>query len=1027
MTDIVSNISTLIESQFPDFYKEEGQQLIAFLEAYYEFLESNSDYSVNLSRNMFTIRDIDTTLEEFVVHFKEKYLKDFPFVGASDKRFLVKNILDLYRAKGSERSVKLLMSILFGEDTTEIYVPGRDILRASDSIWFRPTYLELTSSPRSANFIGKQIIGSNSGAKAFVEGLVSKRVNGNIIDILYISNVQGNFIRAERVTENGELDGAPTITGSLTSIDIELGGRDNQIGDVFDVISDEGKQGKVRVTDLAEETGRVGFDLVDGGYGYTITQDPDITASDIYVATAMLDIDNPNEDYLLYENVVQRIEKLTTLSATDINNAQPGDFILGIDANGTQVANGVIISVANTDANGNITTVASANSIITLQAVDGTTFNDLRLLQTSNGQAFFPTEYVEEESELTLQISDLVGSFSNGDVVVQIDRDDVSNSIVSYAFGIVESANTTEISLIESWGQFSTDLKITSQANSSIEAAVDSITITSQGAIGQVTSVDGANVSVRDITGDFTANNKIRGTKTLLIDTIDNVIDSGATDLWLTGNSAANGVIDTVANNYSKGFVVGQNTSSIGIFGNTSPFYSLENSNTFFIETVREELLSPPRNANGDIIEIESAILDVKTGNNADFKIGFIEDTETLLLNTDLIGGTNIYGAPYVDMALDGSNTGVGFVDSINIIDGGTLYSNGSVVTFESGGFAGGDPIISAEGIVSTDANGSITDITISNPGTGYYQEPTIVLPNTSGDVANTETVMDFGYGFPKDPNSDASTILQNALTNENFTIGTIASLTQVNPGENYNVDPFVRVRNNYIASFNRKNFFMQVNNIIGSFLVGEILEQQIDLSTTAKGKVLSFELTAAGQGIIEVERTSFNVAFDESFPVTGSVTGSTADIVSLSSDIDSDPLGDNANILGTSISASGIATGIEVIDSGYGYIPDGDVILEREGFEFVITGKTQIVNQGLAEGFWKTTSSHLNSEKKIHDNKYYQEFSYDIQSGLSLNRYLDVVKNVVHMSGNEIFGTVVNSFKVDSPVDLIRSNIEII
>lgn len=1025
MTDIVSNISTLIESQFPDIYKEEGQQLVAFLEAYYEFLESNPGYSINLSRNMFTIRDIDTTLDQFVVYFKEKYLKDFPFVAYTDKRFLVKNIIDLYRSKGSERSIKLLINILFGENTTEVYTPGQDILRASDSIWFRPTYLELTKSSRTPEFVGKQIVGSNTGAKAFVEGLISKRVNGKIIDVLYISNVQGNFTRSELVTENGDLARAPKIIGSLTSIEIELGGRDNQVGDVFNVVSENGKQGKIRVTETAEATGRVDFEIIDGGYGYTSTENPDITASDVYVATAMLDIDNSDLDYILYENVAQRIETLTTLSATDINSAQPGDFILGIDGSGTQVANGIVISVANTDANGSVISTASANSIITLQAVDGTTFNDLRLLQTSNSKAFFPTEYIEEESELTVQISDVVGSFSNGDIVFQIERDNVGNNVIGYAFGTVVSANSTELSITEAWGEFSTNLKISVESNTSIEASVDNISITSQGALGQVTSVDGANVSVRDITGSFTANKKIRGVKTLLIDTIDTVIDSGATDLWLSGNSAANGVIDTVANNYTTGFVVGQNTSSIGVFGNTTPFYQIDGAN-LTIETIREELLSPLRDANGDIIEVESSIIDIKSGQNANFDIGFLENSETISLNTDLIGGTNIYGVPYVDIGLDGSNSGVGFVDNITINDGGTQYSNGSIVSFDNGGFAGGDPLFEAEGVITTDANGTIIDIIVSDPGAGYYQPPTINLPVTTGDTANVEIVMDFGYGFPADPNSDHTTILENLLTNENFTIGSIASLTKINPGQNYNVNPFVRIRNDYVASFNKSNLFIEIDDIIGSFVTGEIIEQEIDSSTTAKGKVLSFEIIESGKGFIELERTSFNVSFDESFPITGSITGTTANIVKINNNVDSDPLGDNANILATSINASGIATGVEVIDSGYGYIENDDVILERDGFEFVITGKSKIINQGISEGFWKTTTSHLNSDKKIHDNVYYQEFSYDIRTGLFLNKYLNIIKDVVHMSGNEIFGTFVNNSKIELPVSFANSSIEI-
>ena len=43
MKDIEKNISTLIQSQFPSFYNEEGELFIAFVKAYYEWLEENGN------------------------------------------------------------------------------------------------------------------------------------------------------------------------------------------------------------------------------------------------------------------------------------------------------------------------------------------------------------------------------------------------------------------------------------------------------------------------------------------------------------------------------------------------------------------------------------------------------------------------------------------------------------------------------------------------------------------------------------------------------------------------------------------------------------------------------------------------------------------------------------------------------------------------------------------------------------------------------------------------------------------------
>ena len=131
--------------------------------------------------------------------------------------------------------------------------------------------------------------------------------------------------------------------------------------------------------------------------------------------------------------------------------------------------------------------------------------------------------------------------------------------------------------------------------------------------------------------------------------------------------------------------------------------------------------------------------------------------------------------------------------------------------------------------------------------------------------------------------------------------------------------------------------------------------------------------------------------------------------------------------VTGTVIAANGIATAVEVIDSGYGYADGSVVTLERDGFPFIITANTHATTQGIGEGFWETTSSHLNSEKKIHDNYYYQEYSYDVQCKLALNKYENIVRKVLHVAGNELFGTVVLKNSVDSSISIANSSIEVV
>lgn len=1024
MTEFVKTVSQLVENQFPSFYKEDGAGFVAFVKAYYEFLETTNKYTYKENRELFNSNDVDDTLNEFLVHFKEKYLADFPFVTATDKRFMIKHITDYYQSKGSKQSLELLMRLLYNEEV-DLYIPAEDILKPSDSEWYTPIYIEVGKSSRTRGFVNKQITGTSSGATAFVEGIVTKRVDGKLIDVVYLSSVRGNFKRNERVTDDGIVKDAPKIIGSLTTLTIELGGRNNVVGDIFDVITPQGRQGKVRVDAIENNTGKVDFAIVEGGYGYT-NSTSSATATSVYISDAILYANNSNTtlNFIKFEPVVQRLETITLLSATNVNStAVVGNYLVGYSGANTFVANGYIVSIANTDSAGLPISAPSANSTVIVQVIGDTTFGDQRRINLTNNKNFIAKEYVEEESELAFIISSPTGSFNVGEIVSQTVRDPVANNITSYAFGTVTSTNSTSISTDKTWGNWSANLAIVGKTSGS-SAAISSFATTTQGARAMVTSKASGYITVREIFGSFTNGKRIRGTRTKLVDIITTTSVTGAADVRLNGVSTANGVIDTTANSYVTGIVVGSNTTAVGIYGNTSPFF-YANTGVFQLETTRETLVSPPRYANGDIIELNKNILGIATGTSADFKVGFIENTETVTLNTDMVGANNTANTPFIHVMLTGANSGVGFVDSITIVSGGTLYSNGTVVTFSGGGFAGGDPFINAVGSIATNGSGTITNITMTNPGEGYYGVPTINIGSTSGVAANVSVVMDYGYGFVKLPNADSTTTLVNALNNENFTIGSIASLTRINPGANYNADPFISVYNKYIASYNRRNFFIYVSNINGSFRVGELLTQVIGGTGTAKGKVLAYT-REGNSGIITVERNAFNIAFQSSYPITGASTGTTANVDSVVNDPGSAELGNNAVITGKVIAANGIATSVQVIDSGYGYIPDGDVTLEREGFEFIITGKSNVTRQGVGEGYWKTTSSHLNSEKRIEDNLYYQEYSYDVISSLSLNRYEDILKRVLHVSGNKMFGSVSKNSKIDSQISIANSSISV-
>src|SRR6185503_18624874 len=88
----VKSISNFVETQFPAFYRENSATFIAFVKAYYEWLESPEN-PLYLTRRLYEIKDVDDTLDEFIVQFKEKYLKGIQFDTAANIRMIIKHAL----------------------------------------------------------------------------------------------------------------------------------------------------------------------------------------------------------------------------------------------------------------------------------------------------------------------------------------------------------------------------------------------------------------------------------------------------------------------------------------------------------------------------------------------------------------------------------------------------------------------------------------------------------------------------------------------------------------------------------------------------------------------------------------------------------------------------------------------------------------------------------------------------------------------------------------------------------------------
>ena len=192
------------------------------------------------------VKDIDTTFDEYVDHFKKQYLLDFPETLAIDQdtgvpveeKTLVKYIKQFYRSKGTEKTFEFLFRIFY-DTNVEFYYPKIDILKASDGKWIRNKSIKISGANGSVLFesSGRKIFQRNaanqvSSAASVLE--VSKYQFGSfVVYELNLSNINGTFVatRPLEIETNGLNVTEPKVYSVVSTITISNGGSNYRVGD----------------------------------------------------------------------------------------------------------------------------------------------------------------------------------------------------------------------------------------------------------------------------------------------------------------------------------------------------------------------------------------------------------------------------------------------------------------------------------------------------------------------------------------------------------------------------------------------------------------------------------------------------------------------------------------------------------------------------------------------------------------------------------------------------------------------------
>ena len=281
---MISNnkISNLVSTQLPFFVRNDHQNFVAFLEAYYEFLEQETGAG-NVSRSMLQQSDIDLT-DLFIQKFYDNFLPFIPRDTAADKTLILKRIKDFYRSRGTEKSIRFLMRVLFNEEV-DFYYPQRDVLIASDGKWFveksikiSDIFIDNQSNNDIAavrNFLGTRVRGSVSNATAIVENSDTYYESGSLVQELKISGQVGEFVSGESIETTFIQNGISTplkanlFSGIINTVELTNAGSGYAVGDRVTIESNTGNGAVIEVVSVSSGnlTSIVAFD---GGAGFQV-------------------------------------------------------------------------------------------------------------------------------------------------------------------------------------------------------------------------------------------------------------------------------------------------------------------------------------------------------------------------------------------------------------------------------------------------------------------------------------------------------------------------------------------------------------------------------------------------------------------------------------------------------------------------------------------------------------------------------------------------------------------------------------
>ena len=270
MTISRRTLSSLVASQLPEFVREDNQTFVAFIEAYYEYLQNTT------GNDLKTLGDLDTTLDSFIKYFKKEVAVNFP-QPVVNERFLLQHMKDHYLAKGSEASFKFLFRVLFDKDVTLEY-PSRQMLRASDGRWNQDVSIfARVNAGDPDTIIGRVVdvvtpnrtIRLQIDRRQYVEVEIDRIVEiaDGIYEFFIDRKFFGDISPGDRIRYEDTFDA--TILSTTSKVTVQQKGKRFRLGDLYEIKNGAGAGSILKVSGINDVGGINSIEFVKYGINYT--------------------------------------------------------------------------------------------------------------------------------------------------------------------------------------------------------------------------------------------------------------------------------------------------------------------------------------------------------------------------------------------------------------------------------------------------------------------------------------------------------------------------------------------------------------------------------------------------------------------------------------------------------------------------------------------------------------------------------------------------------------------------------------